>query len=431
MDETRKPDLASRLDAHFVTLRTPSLRQTLRRNAGNWQLYAAVTGSAMAMVTGASAAIIGSGTRDIKAESIASVLAAKQLASSKNMPWTSVVRLAMARQGFGGRPANGAGVKMNQATGQAPAISPGGIVPLDSQTGIIQPGEWVSIYGANLASGTAIWNGDFSTSLGGTSVEIDGKAAYIEYVSPDQINLQAPDDTATGTVSVVVTTAAGSATSTVTLGEFAPSFPLLDATHVAGIIVRTNGSGAYGGGTYDILGPTGRSLGYATVAAKAGDIVELFAVGLGPTTPAVPAGQPFSGAAPTKNPITLYINNIVVQTTFVGLSSAGLYQINLMVPPGLGQGDVPLQALAGGMQTQPGVVFSLQGVTPVNPNTGTGTAGVGIGGTYVPPGFTSNPGTGVPPVGGTAVGTSGGTGGGDARRHKKKAPYHPKLRFDP
>ncbi len=42
-----------------------------------------------------------------------------------------------------------------------PAITTGGIVP-----GTIQPGEWVSIYGINLASGTATWNGDFPLSLG-------------------------------------------------------------------------------------------------------------------------------------------------------------------------------------------------------------------------------------------------------------------------
>jgi hypothetical protein len=47
-----------------------------------------------------------------------------------------------------------------------PAITPGGIVP-----GIIQPGEWVSIYGTNLAS-NATWMGDFPTPLGGTSVGI-------------------------------------------------------------------------------------------------------------------------------------------------------------------------------------------------------------------------------------------------------------------
>jgi uncharacterized repeat protein (TIGR01451 family) len=75
-----------------------------------------------------------------------------------------------------------------------PSILPGGIVPVGSMSAIIQPGEWVSIYGTNLASATATWTGVFTTSLGGTSVMIDGKPAYLSYVSPGQINLQAPSD---------------------------------------------------------------------------------------------------------------------------------------------------------------------------------------------------------------------------------------------
>src|SRR5208283_4389463 len=148
----------------------------------------------------------------------------------------------------------------------------------------------------NLASSTVIWSGNFPTSLGGTSVTINGHAAYLLLVSPTQINLQAPNDTSTGSVPVVVTTAGGTATSAVTLAQFAPSFLLLDSKHVAGIILRSNGSGAYGDGTYDILGPTGSSLGYSAVAAKAGDTLALFALGLGPTSHSVPAGQAFSGA---------------------------------------------------------------------------------------------------------------------------------------
>ena len=133
---------------------------------------------------------------------------------------------------------------------QAPSISPAGVVPLDSTASTIQPGEWVSIYGTNLASSAVSWTGNFPTSLGGTSVKINGKAAYLSLVSPGQINLQAPDDTTTGPVPVVVSSASGSAPSTVTLGQFAPSFALLDAKHVAGIIPRSDGSGAYAGGTF-------------------------------------------------------------------------------------------------------------------------------------------------------------------------------------
>jgi uncharacterized protein (TIGR03437 family) len=444
MGTIRKFDFDRRLEAYFATLRSSSLREVLKRSAENWQIYAAVTGSAMAMATSASASIIGSGVRDHKADPIASVLAAKQhLASSKNMPFTNAVRLAMAWQGSGEKSFHAAGVKVSQV-GAAPSISPGGVVPVDGTVNTIQPGEWVSIYGTNLASGTVIWNGDFPTSLGGTSVEINGKPAYLEYVSPKQINLQAPNDTATGTVSVVVTTAAGSATSTVTLSEFAPAFSLIDTKHVAGIIVRSNGSGAYGGGSYDILGPTGNSLGYATMAANAGDIVELFGVGFGPTTPAVPAGEAFSGAAPVSTPIDLYINSVMVKPTFVGLSSAGLYQINLIVPAGIGEGDVPIRAIAGGIETQSFALFSLS-VPIVGTNPVTGGTGGGFGVLPPPPfSFTSgNPGstrgvggTGGGSGGGTGGGGGGGTGGGDGGGTgggsvRPKWPYQPKLLFPP
>jgi uncharacterized protein (TIGR03437 family) len=250
--------------------------------------------------------------------------------------------------------------KISLVSPQAPTIASGGIVPVDSSSTTIQPGEWVSIYGTNLAAISATWNGNFPTSLGGTSVTINGKLAYLWYVSPAQINLQAPDDTATGTVSVVVTTASGSATSTVTLAQVAPSFLLYDAKHVAGIIPRTDGSGAYGGGTYDVLGPTGNSLGYPTVAAKAGDWVELYGVGFGPTSPTVLAGQLFSGAASTTNTVNVLINKVSVIPSFAGLSGAGVYQINLMVPAGLGAGDVPLAASVNGVQTQSSLVISVQ-----------------------------------------------------------------------
>ena len=430
MGAPQKLDLEHRLEAYFATVRGSSLgsslgsstRDALKRTAGNWQKYAAVTGSAMAMATSASVSVIGSGLRDVATDPSASVLLAQHLASANNIPLMNALRLAGVRQ-----PTPKAS---QQSQLQAPTISAGGVVPIFSTVNIIQPGEWVSIYGTNLASETATWNGDFPTSLGGTSVEIDGKPAYLAFVSPGQINLQAPDEMATGSVPVVVTTAAGSATSSVTLRPFAPSFCLLNGEHVCGIILRSDGSGAYGGGTYDLLGPTGSSFGYPTVAAKAGDSVALFGVGFGPTTPTVAAGQSFSGAAPINTPFHLYINNVAITPTFVGLSSAGLYQINLSIPVSLGQGDVPIQAVAGGMQTQLGAVFSLQGssvLTTSGFGGGTG-AGGSFGGGFLG-GGTVGGGTGG--LGTNGGGTNGGGTGGVPNPTHIKKPYTPRLQFPP
>jgi uncharacterized protein (TIGR03437 family) len=253
--------------------------------------------------------------------------------------------------------------EVSASSAPPPSITSGGVVAVDSTVATIQPGEFVSIYGTNLGPASpATWTGIFVTTLGGTSVTIDGNPAYLTYAGPTQINAQAPNDsnTTSHTVNVAVTTGGGTTTSTVTLAQFAPSFLLFDSKHVTGIIVRTDGSGSQGGGTYDLLGPTGNSLGFPTVAAKPGDVLQLYSVGLGPTNPAVPAGQPFSSSAQTTNPVNLLINNISVPPSFAGIDSSLLYQINLTVPAGLGTGDVPLSAMVGGFSTQTGVVISLQ-----------------------------------------------------------------------
>lgn len=190
---------------------------------------------------------------------------------------------------------------------------------------------------------------------------IDGQAAYLWYVSPNQINAQVPDDTKRGRVNVVVTNALGTATSAVTLADFAPAFSLLDATHVAGIILRKDGSGTYGGGAYDIIGPRGNGLGYPTVPVRAGDEISLFGVGFGPTLLASPAGKAYSGALPVINSVVVKIGDapvVVLKPTFAGITSAGLYQINLTIPEDLGAGDLRLVAATGNTSTQAGVTIA-------------------------------------------------------------------------
>ena len=73
------------------------------------------------------------------------------------------------------------------------------------------PGSWVTIQGTKLANSSRTWrtseivNGKLPTQLDGVSVQINGKPAYVEYISPTQINVQEPSDTALGPVNVQVT----------------------------------------------------------------------------------------------------------------------------------------------------------------------------------------------------------------------------------
>ncbi len=253
------------------------------------------------------------------------------------------------------------------ASTPTPSINPGGIGPVYSKATTIQPGSWISIYGQNLVSSLGVWDGTppTPTSLGGASVTINGKPGYLWVAVPkafgntDQINVQAPDDTQTGTVNVVVTnTTNGSATSTVTLDKVAPSFSVLgDGAHAAAIIFDTGA----------INGPGGNAFPYATSPIKAGQILELYGVGFGPTTPFVPAGQPYSGFASvtqqTQATFQLLIGGVSISQDNIlagGIIGQGLYQFNVKIPPGLGTGDKSLTAIVQGVSTPTGVVISLQ-----------------------------------------------------------------------
>jgi uncharacterized protein (TIGR03437 family) len=354
VDETGNAYLAGGTWSNDFPVTSGAFQPTNRSPAGGNAFFAEVNpaGSALIYSTylgGSGANVYGDSASGLALDGYGNVLIAGD-AWSADFPVTAGAIQTASHSSSGNPSAFVAKLGLN-ATPPAPAITPGGTVPVDSTAGAIQAGEWASIYGTNLASVVMSQTGGFPQSLGGTSVTIDGKPAYLSYVSPGQINLQVPDDTANGTVSVVVTTGGGSASAGVTLADVAPSFFLFDGKHVAGVILRQDGTGAFGQGvnSYDLLGPTGTSLGFPTVAAKAGDIVELFGTGFGPTNPAVPSGQAFSGAAVATYTVSLQINNTGVAPMWAGLSAAGLGQINLTIPSGLGTGDVPLVAgISGG-----------------------------------------------------------------------------------
>ena len=118
------------------------------------------------------------------------------------------------------------------------------------------------------------------------------------------------------------------------------------------------------GGTYDLAGPAGR-FSFSTRPVQAGEVLELFGVGFGPTERAVPAGQAFSGATPVANLVKVTIGGIACTVQFAGLISAGLYQLNIIVPSGTGSGDQLLQAtvrnpLAGDVLTQDGIYLTVK-----------------------------------------------------------------------
>jgi uncharacterized protein (TIGR03437 family) len=239
--------------------------------------------------------------------------------------------------------------------GQTPTIT--GVSNNASGAPAIESGSWVSIYGAGLAATTRSWQAsDFSgtnlpTKLDGVSVQINGKTAAISYISPGQLNVQAPTDTATGPVPVQVTNSYGAATGTATLQNYSPAFFTFLTKYTAAV---HNADGVY-------VAPAA-SFGSAAASrpAQPGESLQIYATGLGPTTPAVPAGQLVGSPAPLSNLTQLHvtIGGVAATVQYAGIVAAGEYQINVTVPQ-VPNGDQPILATIAGVSSQSGVAIPI------------------------------------------------------------------------
>jgi uncharacterized protein (TIGR03437 family) len=219
----------------------------------------------------------------------------------------------------------------------------------------IEAGSWVMIQGTNLANtypgrtwtASEIVNGELPTALDGVSVTIDGKPAFVYYISPTQINVQAPTDSAVGKVNVVVTNnGATGAAATAQLQAVAPAFFMYLGTNYAITSLLPD------------YAPVGNpSVVPGTVAAKPGDTLVLWGTGFGTTNPPVPAGTAVSGAPAAVTAPTVTVGGVAAQviSTVLATGSVGLYQLTIQLPATVPTGAVAVQASIGGVQTQGGV----------------------------------------------------------------------------
>jgi uncharacterized protein (TIGR03437 family) len=179
--------------------------------------------------------------------------------------------------------------------------------------------------------------------LDGVSVQINGKSAAVYYVSPGQLNVQAPADDFIGPVQVQVKNAYGTATGNATLQTYAPAFFTFQGKYVAAVHadgVYVTPAGYFGGSV-------------ASRPTQPGETLLLFGTGFGPTTPAVAAGQIVSRAAPLADltQLRLTIGGVPAAVQFAGIVAPGEYQFNVVVPA-LPDGDQPIVATIGGSSSQ-------------------------------------------------------------------------------
>ncbi|HWQ56998.1 MAG TPA: choice-of-anchor V domain-containing protein [Bryobacteraceae bacterium] len=243
-----------------------------------------------------------------------------------------------------------------QAGGTAPTIA--SAVNGASFQPVISPGAWVSIGGTNLAAGTRSWRADeiidnvLPTALDGVSVTINGKPAAVAFISPTQLNVLSPPDTAAGPVPVVVTTASGTSTAfTVQMQAVAPAFFVWNNRYA--VATRPD---------FSLVGPVGLFPGLTTTPARPGDVIVLWGTGFGATDPAAPAGRAVTGLHNLVTPPAVRIGGLPAEYLGGALTpgSAGLYQIVVRVPEAVPEGDLAVVAEFPGAASPSNLFLTVQ-----------------------------------------------------------------------
>jgi uncharacterized protein (TIGR03437 family) len=214
-------------------------------------------------------------------------------------------------------------------------------------TGVIAPGELITVYGSGLGPAGLVQFqlngfGLVPTSVGGTSVFINGAAAPVLYTSANQVGAVVPFGLSTASAQIVVTyQGQASAASTAQVSAAAPALFLLNP----GQAVATNQDGSLNGPDHP---------------APGGSFITVYGTGAGQTNPpgqdgaiaGVPLGLP-------RFPVTVTLAGRSTTVQYAGAAPGlvqGVLQVNAGVPVGLTPGPVPIVVAVGGVNTQPGLV---------------------------------------------------------------------------
>ena len=197
--------------------------------------------------------------------------------------------------------------------------------------GPFAPNSIVTIFGSGLSRSSQgltagdIVNNTLPTELNGTHVYVDGPPAPLLYVSDSQVNFLVPGNQLDGDVKIrVVREGLTGPEVTVTLVDAAPA------------LFQTAAG-------YAVAAHVDNSLIAPGSPAQAGEIIVVYACGLGRTQPnPVPGVIPQNAAVIQRlSDLQVYLGGTAIDPAsiqYAGLTpgSAGLYQINLVLPDNLG-----------------------------------------------------------------------------------------------
>jgi uncharacterized protein (TIGR03437 family) len=216
--------------------------------------------------------------------------------------------------------------------------------------GPVVPGGWFYVKGSELADVTRIWGGaDFTdasalpTDLNGVEVWVNGSPAPVYFISPGQVNAQAPSNVS-GTMTVqVFRLGLGSNILAVPVAQIQPSlyYYEVNSKNYAAALFQD----------YSLMGDPAIVPG--THKAKPGDIIQLYAAGLGPT----PSGNAISSPIPITG-VSVSIGGQDAPVLYAALVAPGQFQVNLTVPQ-LANGEYAITVSTNGKTSPPTVLFEI------------------------------------------------------------------------
>ncbi|MGA2328820.1 MAG: glycoside hydrolase family 3 C-terminal domain-containing protein [Bryobacteraceae bacterium] len=235
----------------------------------------------------------------------------------------------------------------------APTVDDGGAVDAAGYTQPLLRGSWGAVFGHNLASTTRSWNlTDFRgttapTSLDGTRVQVNGIAAAICFVMPTQVNFQVPDGVNIGEGVVQVITPAGASRPVrAVIDEAQPAF-------FAQVLGGRNWVTAQHVGYSRVGLPEWAPGPPPATPARPGETIILWGSGFGQTWPPIVPGLLVTAPLPLADPgvLKVTINGAPAAVQYGGMTMAGVYQLNVVVPD-LPDGDHLVAATVGGRSTK-------------------------------------------------------------------------------
>ena len=249
-------------------------------------------------------------------------------------------------------------VSINGATASnptVPVISAGGVVSSGDFASPPAQGLLVSIFGSGLADSAVGGTLPLGNQIGSTQVLLGNELLPLLYASDTLINVLIPYDVALNTTEQLVVERASAISVPVKTAVFsaAPS------------ILSTNGSGSGQGHIY-VIGAQGQeTLADQNAPAAARNNLVIYCIGLGAVNPAVVGGSiaPSSPPAQATLPVSVTLGGVTTTAGFAGLTpgEAGLYQINVTIPPGVPTGSqVPVTISAGAASSSSSIYMAIQ-----------------------------------------------------------------------